>query len=64
MKDNRFVRLEHALQVRHCGIKREKVVELERRHLSVERERLIAAQRYPIRIADRRDGRETVERAA
>ena len=54
----------HAMQVRHRRIEREEVVELQRRRAAAESERVVAAQRHPIRIADRRDGREPVERAA
>ena len=64
VNDDRLVCLIHAMQIRHRRIEREEVVELERRRLAVERERVVAAQRHPIRIADRRDGGEPVERAA
>ena len=62
--DDRLIGLEQAMQVRHRRIEREKIGELERRRLAVRHQRIVAAQRDPIRIADRRDGRQPVERAA
>jgi hypothetical protein len=41
--DDRFVRLEHPLQIGHRRIKREKVIELERRRLAIEGKGLVAA---------------------
>ena len=52
------------MQVRHRRIEREEVIEFQRRRLAAESERLVAAQRHPIRVADRRDGGEPVKRAA
>ena len=52
------------MQVRHRGIEREERIERQRRGLAVEHERLVAAQFHPVGIADRRDRREPVERAA
>ena len=52
------------MQVRYRRIERKEVVELQRRDLAVEAERVVAAKRNPIRIADRRDRCETVERPA
>ena len=52
------------MQVRHRGIEREEGIERQRRRLAVEHQRLVAAQLHPVGIADRRDRREAVERAA
>ena len=64
MHDRRLPGLVQAMQVRHRGIEREESIERQRRRLAVERQRLVAAQRDPVRIADRRHRREPVERAA
>jgi hypothetical protein len=61
---DRLFRRIHAVQVRHRRIEREVVVELKRGRLAVERQSVVAAQRDPVRIADRRDCGETVERTA
>jgi len=62
--DNRLIGLEQAMQVRHRRIQRKKIGELERRRLAVWHQRIVAAQCGPIRIADWRDGRKSVESAA
>ena len=64
MDDDRLVGGKHAMQVRHRRIEREEIVELERRRLALERQRIVAAQRDPVRIADRRHGGQPIERAA
>ena len=64
MNDDRLIGREHAMQIRHRRIEREEIVELERRRLAVERQRLVAAKLDPVRIADRRHRRESVECAA
>ena len=62
--DDRLVGLEQPMQVGHRRIERKEIVELERRRLAVERQRIVAAQRDPIRVADRRNRGEPIERAA
>src|SRR6516162_1121629 len=64
MDDDRLVRFEHAVQIRHRRIEREEIVELECWYLAVERQRIVAAQRNPIRISNRSHCREPVERTA
>ena len=64
MHDGRRAGLVEPVQVRHRRIEREEGIERQRRRLAVERERLVAAQPHPVRIADRRDRRKPVERAA
>ena len=64
MHDGGFARLIEAMHVRHRRIEREESIERERRRLAVGPQRIVAAQLDPIRIADRRDGGEPVERAA
>src|ERR1700690_3522407 len=43
VNDDRFVCLEHAMEVRHRRIKCKEVIELQRRRLSAERQRIVAA---------------------
>ena len=64
MHDRGLAGLVQPMQVRHRGIEREERIERQRRRLAVEHERLVAAQLHPVGIADRRDRREPVERAA
>jgi hypothetical protein len=54
----------HTVQVRHRRMKRKEVVELERRRFAVERQCIPRAQSEPIRIADRRYCRKTVQGTA
>ena len=62
--DRRLSRLIEAVQVRHRRVQREKAVERQSRGLAVGGQRFFAAQLGPIGIADRRDDREPIERAA
>ncbi len=62
--DDRLLRREHAMQIAHRRMEREEAVELERGHPAIEGKRIVAAQRDPVRIADRGDRRQPVERAA
>jgi hypothetical protein len=64
MHDRRGARLVHAVQVRHRRIERKERIERQRRGLAVEREAPVAAQRHPVRIADRGDRGQAIERAA
>ena len=64
MHDRRRAGLVEPVQVRHRRIEREEGIERQRRRLAVEPERLVAAQPGPVGIADRRDRREPIERAA
>src|SRR5580704_9373255 len=64
MDDDRLAGGEHAMQVRHRRIEGKEAVELERWRLAVKGERVVAAQRGPVRIADRCDSGEPVEGAS
>ena len=64
MHDGRLARLIEPVQVRHCWIEREEAVEPQCRIGAFERERVVAAQPQPVRVANRGDSGETVERAA
>jgi hypothetical protein len=52
------------MQVGHRRVEREEGIERQRRRIAAERERVVAAQRDPVRIANRRDRRKPIERAA
>jgi hypothetical protein len=62
--DDCLIGLEQAMQVGHRRVERKEVGERGRRRLAVRHQSVVAAQRSPIRIADRCDGRQPVESAA
>ena len=63
VNDGRLLLIIEPLNDRHGRIKREERIEREGRMIAGERERQRAMQRLVIRIANRRDGRQPVERA-